>query len=194
MPKWSATRPAAAVLSVLPMPMANPTAPSDRLKCPDRAATSLTISGTKMPKPAAAMPSSTCTPTAEPNWRSSRTPARAAAACKADDQHQPAPVAIGEPANRRRGERHDDLRQHDAGADQQARIAALRCEGTADQHQKRRIRESEQHRAAAEDEQPPIGQNLEHPRLAGSSALRTARRCAPSRSAAEAIASGAQAA
>ena len=50
------------VLSVLPMPMANPTAPSERLKCPDRAATSLTTSGTKMPNPAPAMPSSTCTP------------------------------------------------------------------------------------------------------------------------------------
>ena len=61
MPKWSEIQPAAEVLTVLPMPMAKPTAPSARLKRPERAATSLTISGTRMPNPAPAMPSSTCT-------------------------------------------------------------------------------------------------------------------------------------
>jgi len=62
-PKWSAIHPAAGVLNVAPMPIPNPTAPRDKLKCPDRPATSLTTKGTMIPKHAPAMPSKSCAAT-----------------------------------------------------------------------------------------------------------------------------------
>ncbi len=45
---------------------------------------------------------------------------------EADDEHQASTIAIGEATHRRRRQRDHDLRQHDARADEQAWIAALR--------------------------------------------------------------------
>ena len=161
-PARSAIQPATPVLAVAPMPMAKPTKPSAKLKWPLRPAISAVISGSSTPRQAPAMPSSTCTRTSVVgSVVTAKNMPRSGKVAKAQQQHEAPAAALRQHADGGREQRHDDLGQHDAGGDEQRRLAPRPLgQRAAGQRQHRRIGEGEEGRREGEDHQPAVGEQL----------------------------------